>query len=297
MRQHRLQQPPVGRRQLAAGGPRAAGAPSALLRPERGEGVGGLDEWLDPAFAKAWTEHGQITTNPDRLRQVELLTAAAAAAADATTPCVLDLACGSGLVTRALLGRGLDVVGIDGSAAMLDLAADATAGATLAQATFEQLAAGAAPPAAAAALARGPFGAITVAQALHEADDSAVRGLLQWVRRPDVLAPGGVLLVLERYELECGGPEAGGVWGAIVAALPDAAPEVDSFHEYAGRYLAGKGDHVRPLAEFEAMLEDEGYESQVGITALPCMPALPCSRALARCLRLRAPLPRSPHPK
>ncbi len=202
----------------------SSSAPSQRLRAEIGEGVGGsLDEWLDPGFAAAWTETGQITTNPDRLRQVELLASAAAAAAKATgVPKVLDLACGSGLVTEALFGRGCEIVGVDGSDAMLELAAAKVPSASLAQVTFEELAAGSEPPAAAAVLKGGPFGAITVAQALHEADDEAVRGVLKWAQRPEILAPGGVLLVLERYELESGGADAAGVWcgdGATLRAV------------------------------------------------------------------------------
>jgi hypothetical protein len=48
---------------------------------------------------------------------------------------------------------------------------------------------------------------------------------------------------------------------AVVAALPVGAPEVADFKDYAERYLAGKGDHVRPLGEFETMLTEEGYQS------------------------------------
>lgn len=187
--------------------------PSQQLRAEIGEGVGGsLEEWLDPEFAAAWTETGQITTNPDRLRQVELLASGAVAAAKATgAPRILDLACGSGLVTEALFGRGCEVVGVDGSEAMLNIAAVKVPSVTFAQATFEELADGSESSTAAAVL-KGPFGAITVAQALHEADDKAVRGILRWAQQPGVLAPGGVLLVLERYELESGGAEAAGIW-------------------------------------------------------------------------------------
>jgi SAM-dependent methyltransferase len=201
---------------LARGGVAAVRWSSSQLRADIGEGVGGsLDEWSDPDFAAAWTETGWITTNPDRPRQVEFLASAAVAAAKAAgVPCVLDLGCGSGLITEALLGRECEVVGVDGSEAMLGLAADKVPAATLAQATFEELASGSTSPSAAAALAKGPFGAITVAQALHEAPDEAVRGVLQWVQSAEVLAPGGVLLVLERYELESGGADAGGIWCA-----------------------------------------------------------------------------------
>lgn len=47
----------------------------------------------------------------------------------------------------------------------------------------------------------------------------------------------------------------------MVEALPVDGPKVADFKDYSERYLAGKGDHVRPLAEFEAMLAEEGYQS------------------------------------
>ena len=48
---------------------------------------------------------------------------------------------------------------------------------------------------------------------------------------------------------------------ALLAELPEGAPEVADFNDYSERYLAGKGDHVRPLGEFEAMLAEEGFDS------------------------------------
>ena len=48
---------------------------------------------------------------------------------------------------------------------------------------------------------------------------------------------------------------------AVVRALPGDAPDVADFEDYADRYLAGKGDHVRPLEDFEAMVIEEGYQS------------------------------------
>lgn len=145
---------------------------------------------------------------------------------------VVDLGCGPGTVTRLLKARfpGADVLGIDGSAAMLAKARETAPDCRFAQADFATWT----PPA--------PPELIFSNAALHWTGEHAVL----FPRLLGLLAPGGVLAVqmpamheapLRRLQLEVA---ADGPWAARLRDAPGLARDILS----AGAYW----DILRPLA-------------------------------------------------
>jgi SAM-dependent methyltransferase len=106
---------------------------------------------------------------------------------------VLDLGCGEGWLARALHARGIETVGTDGSAALIEAARVAGGGRFLVLSHAE--------------LARAPERAgsgFDVAVANFALLDDAALALLASLRR--VLAPGGALLVQTLHPLAAGPP-------------------------------------------------------------------------------------------
>ena len=215
------------------------------------------DDWQDPGFAANWDEAGNLSTNPDRLRQLSLL-ADLLAAGD--TRHLLDLGIGSAQVEAALHRRHPDflarcrVTGVDASAAMLELARQRCAdeplpGIELIRGDF-------------AALERleldSPPDAVICVQALHEVDQAVKRGLFAWVRAQ--LPAGCPFYIIDRFAYPAG--EWLGDWRAtwdwMRAQVGEEVLEFDAYHE---RYRA-KNDHVARVRDYRAWLADAGFESE-----------------------------------
>jgi SAM-dependent methyltransferase len=159
-----------------------------------------VEDWNDATFARSWAENQTMRPHsPLREEQVglllDILRAHCAAAALPTR--VLDLGCGPGIVAARILDAvpGTVVVGVDGSAPMLELARGRLAPYAgrfeLAQADFETLTTG--------DLAGGPFAAAIAVQAIHNCSDEGKRRTLAAVRT--ALAPGGLFVLNDRMRI------------------------------------------------------------------------------------------------
>jgi ubiquinone/menaquinone biosynthesis C-methylase UbiE len=124
---------------------------------------------------------------------------------------VLEIGCGSGQLTRALLARGLDVVALDPGERLISLAAQNLQGPGQVQfvnARFED-----------ARLAPGKFQAVFSASAFHWIDPEA-----SWEQAARLLVPGGTLALIQY----CGLDEeaSAGDQEALLSALTRIAPEI-----------------------------------------------------------------------
>ena len=96
--------------------------------------------------------------------------------------CVLELGCGSGQLTRALVARGLNVTALDPGERMIELAAgNVNARTELINARFED-----------AALQDRLFRAVFSAAAFHWIDPD-----VSWVKAAETLHPGGTLALIQ----------------------------------------------------------------------------------------------------
>ncbi|ONH59758.1 hypothetical protein CcI49_13455 [Frankia sp. CcI49] len=118
---------------------------------------------------------------------------------------VLELGCGSGLVTRHLVARGAAVTAIDAAEPMLARARRRASGAAFA--TADLLAADALPA--------GPFDRIVLAFVLHELDAESRARVLTSAR--ERLAADGLIGILE-WGLPTSGPAAA-VWRTVVRRI------------------------------------------------------------------------------
>jgi SAM-dependent methyltransferase len=124
---------------------------------------------------------------------------------------VLEVGCGSGQLTRALLARGLRVTALEPGQNLMALARRNTEGAGAVEfvnARFED-----------APLPRGHFQAVFSASAFHWIDPE-----VSWQKAADVLVPGGTLALLQYCGLE--EPRTKPDQEALLAALGDIAPEI-----------------------------------------------------------------------
>jgi SAM-dependent methyltransferase len=102
---------------------------------------------------------------------------------------VLEVGCGSGQLTRDLLGAGLEVVVVEPGAQLLSLAArnlEDAGEVTFVNARFED-----------AQLPGGRFRAVFAASSFHWIDPD-----VSWAKVADLLAPGGTLALLQHCGLE-----------------------------------------------------------------------------------------------
>jgi SAM-dependent methyltransferase len=123
---------------------------------------------------------------------------------------VLDLAAGTGKLTRALLGGGLDVVAVEPQAALRDILVDSVGAERVREGFAEAI-----------PLPDGSVAAVTVADAFHWFDPPAA---LREIRR--VLGPGGGLAVLSTVPDWSGASWAHEV-GTLTASLRPAHPHYD----------------------------------------------------------------------
>ncbi len=123
---------------------------------------------------------------------------------------VLDLAAGTGKLTRALLSGGLDVVAVEPQAALRDILVDSVGAEHVREGLAEAI-----------PLPDGSVAAVTVADAFHWFDPPTA---LQEMRR--VLVPGGGLAVLSTVPDWSGASWAHEV-GTLTASLRPAHPHYD----------------------------------------------------------------------
>src|ERR1700761_406100 len=102
---------------------------------------------------------------------------------------VLEVGCGSGQLTRALVARGLHVTALEPGTSLIALARQNLEGAgevEFVNAQFED-----------ASLPREQFRAVFSASAFHWVDPE-----VSWQRAADVLVPGGTLALVQYFGLE-----------------------------------------------------------------------------------------------
>lgn len=172
---------------------------------------------------------------------------------------VVDVGCGSGVLARALTGAGFDVLGIDASPSMIDIARTTAPDARFEVATF----AGATLPRCAAITALG--------EVLNYGTLEGVRAFI--AHAAEALGNGGVLMfdVAERGsypahdERRIGGDD----WSAIVIKDSDGARltrRVLTFRQLDGTTRRDEEVHALELYEREtllAMLRDAGFRVRV----------------------------------
>jgi SAM-dependent methyltransferase len=198
-----------------------------------------MEQWNDPAFARAWAEHN-TEDNPERRQALDLLLRIIAdyLAAASVTRRVLDLGCGHGVIAERVLREIADVTlaGVDGSAPMLELTRERLAPYAgrfaLSQADFETMTP--------ADLPGGPFGVTFAVQSIHNSSDEGKRRALASVRA--VLAPCGLFLLVDRIRL----------------AAPALFPVYRSVWDVAGPAFYGQQREGRTLDEHERSVTDRG---------------------------------------
>jgi ubiquinone/menaquinone biosynthesis C-methylase UbiE len=124
---------------------------------------------------------------------------------------VLDIGCGSGQLTRALVARGLHVTALEPGKSLIALARQNLAGAgevEFVNAQFED-----------ALLAREQFQAVFSASAFHWVDPK-----VSWQKTADVLVPGGTLALVQYCGLE--EPRSKPDQEAALAAIRKVAPDI-----------------------------------------------------------------------
>jgi ubiquinone/menaquinone biosynthesis C-methylase UbiE len=124
---------------------------------------------------------------------------------------VLEVGCGSGQLTRALLARGLHVTAVEPGLSLMSLARQNLAGAgavDFVNVRFED-----------AVLPGGQFQAVFSASAFHWVDPT-----VSWRKAAEVLAPGGTLALVQYCGLE--EPRSKDDQDAVLDAMRKVAPEV-----------------------------------------------------------------------
>ena len=124
---------------------------------------------------------------------------------------VLEVGCGSGQLTRALLARGLRVTAVEPGTSLLELARQNLDGAgdvEFVNARFED-----------ALLPRERFRAVFCASAFHWIDPK-----VSWQRAADVLVPGGTLALVQYFGLD--EPRSRLDQEAVLGAMRRVAPDI-----------------------------------------------------------------------
>jgi SAM-dependent methyltransferase len=124
---------------------------------------------------------------------------------------VLEVGCGSGQLTRALLARGLRVTAVEPGQNLITLARrnlDGAGAVEFVNAQFEDV-----------VLSREQFPAVFSASAFHWVDPA-----VSWQKAADVLVPGGTLALVQYFGLE--EPRSQEDQEAVLAALRKVAPDI-----------------------------------------------------------------------
>ena len=194
------------------------------------------------ANAAAWTRAVRDGAIPSRRAGTDAAVVALcrrllaeAAAAGGARPTALDVRCGEGWLARELAAAGADVLGVDGSAPLVDAAHEAGGGARYEVASYERLAAD-------DAVAAGPWSLVVCNFALLGDPLAPLLGALG--RR---LAPGGRLVVqtVHPWTAAGDGPYADG-W------------RVERFDAFAERFPAPMPWYARTLGSWIAELRAGG---------------------------------------
>ena len=156
----------------------------------------------------------EIATEYDRRRPAypdELIDQACQVAGIGSNDQVLEVGCGSGQLTRALVTRGLHITALEPGKSLIALARQNLEGAGAVEfvnAQFED-----------ALLPREQFQAVFSASAFHWVDPR-----VSWQRAADVLVPGGTLVLVQYFGLE--DPRSKRDQEAALAAIRKVAPDI-----------------------------------------------------------------------
>lgn len=180
---------------------------------------------------------------------------------------VLEIGCGTGQLTRALLARGLHVTAVEPGPSLVALARQNLAGAGPAEfisARFED-----------APLPRGRFRAVFCASAFHWIDPK-----VSWQKCVGVLAAGGTLALVQYFGLEepRSKDDQDAALAAIAAVAPDIAAEWPVYRDLDAT-LAGVEQHRGNVSEAWAWLgsydlAEEHAGSLFGDVQVALMPKL-----------------------
>jgi SAM-dependent methyltransferase len=156
----------------------------------------------------------EIAAEYDRRRPAypdELIDQACQVAGIGSNDQVLEVGCGSGQLTRALVTRGLHVTALEPGKSLIALARqnlEGTGAVEFVNAQFED-----------ALLPREQFQAVFSASAFHWVDPR-----VSWQKAADVLAPGGTLVLVQYFGLE--EPRSKRDQEAALAAIRKVAPDI-----------------------------------------------------------------------
>lgn len=153
---------------------------------------------------------------------------------------LLDIGCGRGRLSRALIKRGAKMTGVDPQAAMITLAQETAPEATFKQAGGENL-----------PFEDQTFDGAIILNSLHHVPENLLEGCLAEAMR--VLKHGGVFLILE--------PLARGGYQAVFSPIDDetevramALAKLDDF-------IARSGTEVVLRTEYETLVPEESAET------------------------------------
>lgn len=178
---------------------------------------------------------------------------------------VVDLGCGSGVWARALLREGFDVLGVDRSPAMLDLARSVAPGTRFVEASLHDF-------------ALPPCAAVTaLGESLGYRSGDAPISLADLFARVAESLPDGGLFVFDVVTRSCSAPVAyrswrtGEDWAVLVEVREDAergllTRDITTFRRVGPHYRRSGERHVVQLwtrAEVEAALRSAGFSVRV----------------------------------
>jgi ubiquinone/menaquinone biosynthesis C-methylase UbiE len=171
------------------------------------------DDDLRRRYAQVFDDVAEEYDRERRGYPDELVDAACAYGGLRSGDSVLEVGCGTGLLTSALVARGLSVDAVDPGANMIALAKRRVgegAAVRFHLGRFEDV-----------GLPEGAFAAVFSATAFHWIEPD-----VGWARAAHLLAPGGMLALLQHSDVR----DASTVdeWQALHAALVTAAPEIGS---------------------------------------------------------------------
>jgi ubiquinone/menaquinone biosynthesis C-methylase UbiE len=187
----------------------------------------------------------QVAAEYDRHRPAypdELIDQACLVAGLESGDLVLEVGCGSGQLTRALLARGLHVTALEPGRSLIALARqnlDGAGAVEFVNGQFED-----------AMLPREQFKAVFSASAFHWVDPK-----VGWQKAADVLVPGGTLALVQYFGLEepRSKSDQDAALGAIRKVAPDIADEWPAYRDL-GTMLAGTEQRRANVSEVWAWL-------------------------------------------
>lgn len=221
------------------------------------------DAWESESFAADWDETNNLTTNPDRLQQLRLLSRLIVGVCRSPSH-ILDLGIGSALLETFIARENPEffneqhVLGLDSSEAMLTLArsrleaAKLDSAVQLRQIDFANLH---------TSDVSKQFDCIICVQALHEVSHETKQSLFQWCAKH--LAADGVFYIADRfiYDQVRFEREHETLWEMMGAELPVSQPYL-SFATYEQKYNA-KQDHIANTSDYRRWLLAANFASTV----------------------------------